>query len=117
MNAGGVRSPGFVAPTGGSYPYNVSYGDAFTVQPFGNSLVTMTLTGLQLKNVLEQQFNGCMGQTAQRVMQVSNGFKYAWSASAAPCSKITDVTLTRTDVSVTPPVATAAPEVIVANAW
>ncbi len=36
MNAGGVRSPGFVAPTGASYPYAVTYGDAFTVQPFGN---------------------------------------------------------------------------------
>jgi 5'-nucleotidase len=115
MNAGGVRSPGFIASAGASYPYNVTYGDAFTVQPFGNSLVTMTLTAAQLKNVLEQQFNGCMGQTAQRVMQVSNGLKYSWSASAPACSKIVDVTFTPTNVGVTPPVATGAPEVIVAG--
>jgi 5'-nucleotidase len=115
MNAGGVRSPGFIASAGASYPYNLTYGDAFTVQPFGNSLVTMTLTAAQLKNVLEQQFNGCMGQTAQRVMQVSNGLKYSWSASAPACSKIVDVTFTPTNVGVTPPVATGAPEVIVAG--
>ena len=114
MNAGGVRSPGF-AVAGASYPYNVSYGNAFTVQPFGNSLVTMTLTAQQLKDLLEQQFAGCQGQTAQRVMQVSNGLRYSWSLSAAPCSKIVNVVLTRTDVTETPPVPSAAPETIVAN--
>ena len=113
MNAGGVRNPGF-AVAGASYPYNVTYGDAFTVQPFGNSLVTLTLTATQLKNLLEQQFVGCQGQTAQRIMQVSNGLSYSWSLSAPACSKIVDVVLTPTDVTATPPVATGAPEYIVA---
>jgi 5'-nucleotidase len=114
MNAGGVRSPGFVSATA-AYPYNLTYGDAFTVQPFGNSLVTMTLTAQQIKNVLEQQFTGCMGQTAQRVMQISNGFKYSWSAAAPACSKIVDVTFTPTDVGVVPPLATGAAQMIVHN--
>jgi 5'-nucleotidase len=118
MNAGGVRSPGFVASaippaTVGVYPYNVTYGNAFTVQPFGNSLVTLTLTSQQIKDFLEQQFVGCLGQTTQRIMQISNGLKYSWSATAAPCSKVTDVSFTPTDVSVTPPVSTGAPEQIV----
>lgn len=112
MNAGGVRNPGF-AVAGASYPYNVTYGDAFTVQPFGNTLVTATLTAQQLKNVLEQQFAGCLGQGTQRILQVSNGLRYSWSASAAPCAKIVDVTFTPTDVTMTPPVATGAPEVVV----
>ncbi|MEY8879511.1 MAG: bifunctional UDP-sugar hydrolase/5'-nucleotidase, partial [Leptothrix sp. (in: b-proteobacteria)] len=47
MNAGGVRNPGFTQGT--AYPYNLTYGNAFTVQPFGNSLVTLTLTAAQLK--------------------------------------------------------------------
>ena len=111
MNAGGVRSPGFVGP---SYPYNVTYGNAFTVQPFGNSLVTMTLTAQQIRNTLEQQFVGCMGQTNQRILQISNGLRYTWSAAAAPCSKIVDLVFTPTDVTVVPPVATGAPETIVA---
>ena len=112
MNAGGVRSPGFVSAAS-TYPYALTYGDAFTVQPFGNSLVTMTLTAVQLKALLEQQFNGCNGQVANRVMQVSNGLKYSWSAAAPACSKIVDVTFTPTDVTVTPPVATGAPEIVV----
>jgi 5'-nucleotidase len=73
----------------------------------------MTLTAQQIKNVLEQQFPGCMGQTAQRILQVSNGLKFSWSAGAAPCSKIVDVTFTPTDVTVVPPVVTGKPEPIV----
>lgn len=103
MNAGGVRSPGFVKPAAASYPYALSYADAFTAQPFGNSLVTMTLTAQQIKDVLEQQFAGCKGQGTQRIMQVSNGLRYAWSASAPACAKIVNVALTPTDVSVYPP--------------
>ena len=114
MNVGGVRSPGFISAAS-TYPYALTYGDAFTVQPFGNSLVTMTLTGTQLKALLEQQFNGCNGQSANRVMQSSNGLKYSWSASAPACSKIVDVSFTPTDVTVTPPVATGAPQIIVSN--
>jgi len=112
MNAGGVRNPGFVNAAG-TYPYAVTYGDAFTVQPFGNSLVTMTLTAQQIKDVLEQQFNGCLGQTAQRIMQISNGLKYQWNAAGSCGTRITEVAFTPTDVTVVPPVATAASEYIV----
>lgn len=112
MNPGGVRNPGF-AFAGASYPYNVTYGNAFTVQPFGNSLVTMTLTAQQIKNLLEQQFVGCLGQTTQRILQISNGLNYSWSASAPACLKVLDVTLTPTNVTVVPPVATGVPELIV----
>ncbi|MFL6629495.1 MAG: bifunctional metallophosphatase/5'-nucleotidase [Vitreoscilla sp.] len=114
MNAGGVRNPGFVTATN-TYPYALTYGDAFTVQPFGNSLVTLTVTATQLKNLLEEQFSGCLGQTANRVMQSSNGLKYSWSASAPACSKIVDATFTPTDVTVAPPVATGPTEVIVSG--
>ena len=79
MNPGGVRDQGFidyVAPV--AYPYDVTYGDAFRVQPFGNSLVTMTLTAQQIKDLLEQQFIGCRGQIAQRILQISNGLQYSW---------------------------------------
>jgi 5'-nucleotidase len=106
MNAGGVRNPGF-APAGVTYPYALTYGDAFTVQPFGNSLVTLTLTATQLKKLLEQQFSGCMGQTANRVMQSSNGLKYSWSGGAPACSKVIDAKLT--------PVATGPTETIVSG--
>jgi len=95
MNIGGVRQPGFI---GATYPHDLTYGEAFTVQPFGNSLVTMTLTAQQIKDVLEQQFPGCLGQSIQRILQVSNGFQYSWSTSAAPCQKIVDVSLNGTQI-------------------
>ncbi len=76
-------------------PDPITYAEAFAVQPFSNSLVTMTLTGAQLKTVLEQQFIGC-GQTTtsgQKILQVSAGFTYSWSVSAAPCSKVSNMQL------------------------
>ena len=113
MNPGGVRNPGFVPPAGTPFPYNVTYGNAFTVQPFGNSLVTLTLTGQQLKDLLEQQFPGCRGQTTQRILQVSNGLAYSYSDAAPACAKIVDATFTPTDVTVVPPVVTGAPQPLV----
>jgi 5'-nucleotidase len=97
MNGGGVRSPGFtfaqssVAEGDG----NVTYGEAFTTQPFGNSLVTMTLTAQNIKNVLEEQFAGCRGQstTATRFMIPSAGFKYRWDGSKACDARVFSVTL------------------------
>ncbi|MCK9687870.1 bifunctional metallophosphatase/5'-nucleotidase [Scleromatobacter humisilvae] len=106
MNNDGVRSPGFVPPAGATAPFALTYGAAFTVQPFGNSLVTMTLTSAQLKALLEQQFTGCGGQVVDRPLQPSNGLRVAWSAGAPACAKIVDVTFTPTDVTATPPVAT-----------
>jgi 5'-nucleotidase len=107
MNPGGVRDQGFidyVAPV--AYPYDVTYGDAFRVQPFGNSLVTMTLTTQQIKDLLEQQFIGCRGQAAQRLLQIANGLQYSWRyTQAAPsianpnCDSVWNVTFTPTDLS------------------
>jgi 5'-nucleotidase len=78
MNSGGVRDPGFTFPSSaaGEGDGKVTYGEAFTVQPFGNTLVTITLTGAQVKDVLEQQFVGCFGQTTTRILQPSLSFSY-----------------------------------------
>jgi 5'-nucleotidase len=72
MNPGGVRSD--IAAG------DVTFGEAFTVQPFGNSLVTLTLTGAQLLEVLKQQW---CSQDAARVLLPSAGVHYTYSASAA----------------------------------
>ena len=89
MNPGGIRA---------DLPFNagglVTYGDAFAVQPFGNSLVTMTLTGAQIKTLLETQFSGCNGQGGfDRILQVSAGFQYAYTAAAACNSRVSVMTL------------------------
>ncbi|MDX1915234.1 MAG: bifunctional metallophosphatase/5'-nucleotidase [Methylophilus sp.] len=96
MNRGGVRADfTFPSSAAGEGNGNVTYGEAYTVQPFGNSLVTMTLTAQDLKNVLEQQFAGCRGQsaTATRMMHISNGFKYDWDGSKTCDSRISNVSL------------------------
>ncbi len=89
MNPGGIRggaTNGFLfTPSGSEAPGAVTYGEAFTIQPFGNSLVTKTMTGAQIHLLLEQQFVGCGGQTTQRILQISAGFTYVRNASAAAC--------------------------------
>lgn len=95
MNPGGVRSPGFrfAASPAGEGDGNVTYGEAFTVQPFGNSLVTLTLTAQQLKDMLEQQFAGCRGQAVTRMLIPSAGFRYAWDAASGCDQRIRDARL------------------------
>ncbi|MEO6321245.1 MAG: bifunctional metallophosphatase/5'-nucleotidase [Polaromonas sp.] len=103
MNGGGVRSPGFTfaSSAAGEGDRNVTYGEAFTVQPFGNSLVTLTLTAQNLKDFLEEQFAGCLGQssTATRFALPSAGFKYSWDGAKACGARIKNVTL-RTGASI-----------------
>jgi 5'-nucleotidase len=88
-NPGGVRA-NLVPREDGS----VLYSQLFAVHPFGNDLVTMTLSGGQIRELLEQQFTGYRnGQQAPRVLQPSAGFRYAWRASAAPGQRVVSVTL------------------------
>jgi 5'-nucleotidase len=87
MNPGGIRADllaGAIS-SGGEAPGEVTFGEAFTVQPFGNSLVTKTMTGEMLRHLLEQQFPGCGGQTTQRILQISSTFRYEQDPSASTC--------------------------------
>ncbi|MEJ0100440.1 MAG: bifunctional metallophosphatase/5'-nucleotidase [Pseudomonadota bacterium] len=77
VNNGGLRAD--LAATDGK----VSYANAFGVHPFGNIMVTMTLTGAEIDTALETQWQG-----AGSLLQVSNGLTYRWRASAAPGAKI-----------------------------
>jgi 5'-nucleotidase len=56
----------------------VSYADVFASQPFRNQLVTLTLTGRQIKDMLEQQW---LDPKRPRILQVSNGFSYTWDGA------------------------------------
>jgi 5'-nucleotidase len=87
MNPGGIRNDITFVSSGLEADGEFTFGEAFGVQPFGNSLVTMTLTGQQIDDLLEQQFdNPNIG--SMRVLQVSAGFSYEWSAAAATGSKV-----------------------------
>jgi 5'-nucleotidase len=94
MNPGGIRtSLSFANSPGGEAPGQVTYGEAFAVQPFNNLVVTQTLTGQQLKDVLEQQFVGFGGQTTQRILQVSTGLTYAYDTTQPAGSRVSAITL------------------------
>jgi 5'-nucleotidase len=69
-NPGGIRTDVVRSADG-----TVSYADLFASQPFRNQLVTVTLTGTQIKTMLEQQW---LDPKRPRVLQVSQGFSYAF---------------------------------------
>lgn len=90
MNPGGIRAD---LPVNVPNPNKtVTYGDVFTVQPFGNIMQVITLSGAQIKAVLEQQFdNPAAGQN--RILQVSRGFTYTWDNAAAKGGKVSNIQL------------------------
>ena len=95
MNSGGIRADLLYGQiSGGEQPGEVTYGESFTVQPFGNSLVTMTLNGAQIEALLERQFTGGIG-----ILQVSQGFAYTYSASAPAGEKVSNITLNGLPIS------------------
>jgi 5'-nucleotidase len=87
MNPGGIRDDLDFLQSAGEGDGNVTYGEAFTVQPFGNSLVTMTLTGSQIDALLEQQATaGSDG--AGRTLQISHTLTYALDPAAPIGSRV-----------------------------
>jgi len=72
-NPGGIRTD-----IAGKDDGAVSYADIFASQPFRNQLITLTLTGAQIKDTLEQQW---IDPTRPRILQVSNGFTYSWDGA------------------------------------
>ena len=113
MNPDGIRAdltyPSSAVDEGDG---KVTYGEVFTVQPFGNSLVTLTLTGAQIHVLLEQQFTGCTmgypvdapvtGQPFNRILQVSKGFTYAWKERGTACNNVDPSSIKINGVQVDP---------------
>ncbi|MGQ9861619.1 MAG: bifunctional metallophosphatase/5'-nucleotidase [Thiobacillaceae bacterium] len=103
MNPGGIRANLAYAASGSEGDGNITYGEAFTVQPFGNSLVTKTFTGAQIEQLLEQQFTGCPNnQPFNRILQVSRGFSYTWDNNRPACDKIDPASIKLNGVTLDP---------------
>jgi len=70
MNPGGIRDDlKYNAAVNG----NVTWGNLFSVQPFGNQMVRMTLTGQQIYDLLAQQW----ATSSAKMLQIS-GLSYSW---------------------------------------
>jgi 5'-nucleotidase len=78
VNSGGIRgSLLYGASPHGEAPGQVTADECLAVQPFrSRPLSTITLSGRQLRQVLEQQFAGYRHQTETRILQVSEGLRY-----------------------------------------
>lgn len=79
MNPGGIRADLAAG--------EVTWGELFTIQPFSNDLVSMDLTGAQIRLLLEQQW---INQPFPRIMKTS-GLTYTWNAAAAVGSRIVEI--------------------------
>ena len=75
MNVGGVRASLDLG--------DVTYREAYNVAPFGNLLVTIEMTGQQIQDVLEQQWQPipARGTRPMLALGVSEGFTYEWDAA------------------------------------
>jgi 5'-nucleotidase len=84
MNAGGIRAD-VTANDARPFarPGEVTFADLFRVQPFGNVMMTFTMTGEGVSRLLEQQFDNPR-PGARSMLQVSNGFTYRYRLSAPP---------------------------------
>ncbi|MFF5006350.1 esterase-like activity of phytase family protein [Streptomyces phaeochromogenes] len=83
MNPGGVRADlVYPSSSGGEAPGEITYAEAFAVQPFAGSLVSVSLTGAQIERILEEQFNDSGARAPTLVLGVSKGLTYAFSRSA-----------------------------------
>jgi 5'-nucleotidase len=74
-NPGSIRAD-LVAPAS-TGPSPVTYARLFAVLPFGNEVIVKSLTGDAILQLLEEQF----GAARARILQVSNGFTYAYDSS------------------------------------
>lgn len=99
MNPGGIRANLTYASSNADDPNgNVTYREAATVQPFANTLVTLTLTGTQLKGVLEEQWQPAGSARPFLKLGVSEGLVYTYDPTAAAGSRITSITLNGTAI-------------------
>jgi 5'-nucleotidase len=102
MNPGGIREPlTYNAQYYQELPGEITYGEAFAVQPFYNSMTTLDLTGAQIHTLLEQQWMG-LNWPAGQVLQVSSGFTYTWSGSGASGDRVYPATIMLNGVVIDP---------------
>lgn len=85
MNAGGVRSD---LEAG-----QVTFAEAYAVQPFGNTYGVVDITGAQFKQALEQQWKSPTAEHPRLALGLSNNVQYSFDESRPDGERITHVTV------------------------
>ena len=113
MNPGGLRADLTYAQSAGEGDGVVTFGEAFNVQPFGNTLVTFPMTGAQIISVLEEQCQPAGSSRPFLHLGVSQGFTYDLAKTfglvdhdnnpgTAPVNSCTSVTVTNVQLNGAP---------------
>jgi 5'-nucleotidase len=82
MNTGGIRKD-----LEAGADLTASFGQAQAVLPFGNTLIVMDLSGAQIRNLLEQQWQR-PAASDDSTLQVSGGFSYRWDSTQPRGSRV-----------------------------
>lgn len=80
MNSGGIRDD--------LKKGTITWGDLFAIQPFGNDVVTLKITGAQVRTLLNQQF----AADRNKIMSIA-GLTYSWDNKYPIGQKVVDIFL------------------------
>lgn len=92
MNPGGIRSDLVHKASGSEGDGVVTYGEAFTVQPFTNMMNVVDLTGAQLVEALQQQVSGS-NEASPKILQVSKGLTYTLDMTKTGAARVVTDTI------------------------
>jgi 5'-nucleotidase len=95
MNPGGIRAD-ILCEAGEASPCEVTFGEVFATQPFQNDLVTLTLSGAAIDDLLEQQF------AVNIFLSVSSNLHYQYDPAGALGSKVPDTSITLNGTAIDP---------------
>ncbi len=87
MNPGGIRAGLTYTASGGEGDGVVTYGEAYTVQPFANTVNLVSLTGAQLITALQQQVSGA-NEAAPKILQISKGLTYTLDLTKTGAARV-----------------------------
>ncbi|PVC85263.1 bifunctional metallophosphatase/5'-nucleotidase [Streptomyces sp. CS131] len=87
MNPGGIRADLVHKASGSEGDGVVTYGEAFTVQPFTNMMNVVDLTGAQLVTALQQQVSG-PNEASPKILQVSRGLTYTLDLTKSGADRV-----------------------------
>ncbi|ARI53235.1 bifunctional metallophosphatase/5'-nucleotidase [Streptomyces sp. S8] len=92
MNPGGIRADLVHKASGSEGDGVVTYGEAFTVQPFTNMMNVVDLTGAQLLTALQQQVSG-PNEASPKILQVSKGLTYTLDLTKTGAARVVTDTI------------------------
>ena len=91
QNPGGVRADLKYAQSGTEGDGNVTYAEAAAINPFANTLMTTTITGAQVKTLLEQQWQPAGSSRPFLQLGLSKNVRWTFDESKPAGSKVTGV--------------------------